>query len=401
MYNTPPPDKSPDSSFYPNSDETSAHVWLDKITLSDFRNYKSLSIKLGAGPVVLSGDNGSGKTNLLEAVSMFMPGRGLRRAANEALPRIGCSAGWSAGIRVNGPSGSLRLGTGRRPEANGNGARIVRVDGVNMSGPGVFSQYLRLVWLTPAMDGLFGGPASERRRFFDRIVTTADPAHSRRLSAFERAMRERNKLLEGSSPDPAWLAALERQMALSGTAVAAARRESAARLNALMAPGAMAAIEALFPWAQIDIAGVLENSLDMHAAVEVEDIYRTMLCDSRKIDAAAGRTLEGPHRADMQVMHAGKEMAAKLCSTGEQKAVLIAIILAQTRMISQSRDSAGPVLLLDEVAAHLDAQRRNNLFATLLNMQVQAFMTGTDKNLFSRLENEALFLNVKDGAVWS
>ncbi len=400
MYNTSPPDEASDLSFCPKDDETSAHVWLDKISLSDFRNYKSLSVKLEAAPVVLTGDNGAGKTNLLEAISMFMPGRGLRRAANEALPRIGGSAGWSAGIGVNGPSGSLHLGTGRRLEANGNTARIVRIDGVNMSGPGVFSQYLRLVWLSPAMDGLFGGAASGRRRFFDRIVTTAEPAHSRRLIAFERAMRERNKLLESPSPDPAWLAALERQMAATGTAIAAARREIAARLNALMAPGAMASIETLFPWARIEIDGILENSLDMHAAVEVEDIYRTMLCDSRKIDAAARRTLEGPHRADMQVVHAEKEIAAKLCSTGEQKAVLIAVILAQTRMIAQSRDGAGPILLLDEVAAHLDARRRDNLFATLLNMQVQAFMTGTDRNLFSKLENKARFLKIKDGAVW-
>ncbi len=377
-----------------------------KITLSDFRNYASLSLQLGPEPVVLIGENGAGKTNLLEAISLFMPGRGLRGAPAETLARAQGAGGWSAGLGVRSPAGMMQLGTGRASghENDGKPSRIVRINGQNKTGPGGFLQVLRLIWLTPSMDGLFSGPASERRRFLDRIVTAHDPSHARRLSAFERAMRERNKLLENPAPDSAWLSALERQMAEQGTAIAAARRESAARLNMLMAPENGAASTAVFPFAILGAKGRLENDLDGHAAVEVEDNYRTMLGDSRKIDAAAGRCLHGPHRSDMEVLHGPKNMAAKLCSTGEQKTLLIAMILGQTRMIAQEGANrghmgAGPVLLLDEIAAHLDARRRDGLFAALLDMGVQTFMTGTDARLFSRLENEAAFWHVNDGAI--
>jgi DNA replication and repair protein RecF len=377
---------------------------ISKITLSDFRNYAALTLRLGPEPVVLIGENGAGKTNLLEAISLFMPGRGLRRAPAQSLMRAQGIQGWSAGLGVNGPAGQIQLGTGRAGPGTAKPGRIVRVNGQNKSGPGSFLDILRLVWLTPSMDGLFSGPASDRRRFLDRIVTTYDPSHARRLSTFERAMRERNKLLEYPAPDNLWLDALEQQMAEHATAIAAARRESAARLNALMAPGGAGHDNAAFPFAHIRVDGVLENDLDEFAAVEVEDKYRTMLGDSRKVDAAAGRALQGPHRSDMSVTHGPKMMAAKLCSTGEQKALLIAMILGQTRMIAQASTAqghmgAGPVLLLDEIAAHLDARRRNALFATLLDMRVQAFMTGTDAGLFTQLENKATFLTVKDGAI--
>ncbi|HHK73853.1 MAG TPA: DNA replication/repair protein RecF [Rhizobiales bacterium] len=378
---------------------------IAKISLSDYRNYASLSLSLEPEPVVLIGENGAGKTNLLEAISLFMPGRGLRRAPVENLTRAQTSQGWRAGLGVRTPGGMVQLGTGRlENEVSGKPGRIVRIDGQGKSGPGGFLDVLRLVWLTPSMDGLFSGPASARRRYLDRIVITYDPSHTKRLNAFERAMRERNRLLETPAPDTSWLKALERQMAEHGTAIAAARRESAARLNSLMAPSGGAHDEAGFPFAHIHVEGLLENELDEFAAVEVEDKYRTILGDSRKTDAAAGRCLQGPHRSDMSVLHGPKNMAAKLCSTGEQKALLIAMTLGQTRMVAQGCSAqgymgAGPVLLLDEIAAHLDARRRDSLFMTLLDMGVQAFMTGTDEGLFSRLGNKAIFLTVNDGVI--
>lgn len=375
-------------------------VFIERLQLSHFRNYPQLSLPLGWRMVVLTGENGSGKTNLLEALSLFMPGRGLRRAPFEDMAGTDGPGGWTVNICLSGADGPVRLGNGL--VMNGEGGRLKRVsriDGETVSSPSAFAPLIRPVWLTPAMDRLFSGPASERRRFLDRIVTSTDPAHSSRLSRFEQAMRERNRLLETHAPDAVWLSGLETQMAEHGVAIAAARREAVARLTAQMDSAGDGPESGDFPWARLEIEGFAEQSLDRYAAVEVEDFYRTMLSDSRRRDAAAGRTLDGPHRSDLIVHHGPKNRDAKLCSTGEQKALLIALILGQTRMISRLAGGLKPVMLLDEIAAHLDARRRQGLFELLRRLGAQAIMTGTDRALFAGLEGKARFYTVTDGTV--
>lgn len=373
---------------------------ITKISLSDFRNYEQALIVPESQNIVLTGCNGAGKTNLLEALSLFAPGRGLRRAPFDELARNEGSGGWAAGIHIVGSETDAQLGTGMSAEEleQGNSRRI-RIDGEAGRGTSAFSQYIKIVWLTPAQDRLFMGPTSDRRRYLDRLVAGSDPDHSRRLGAFEQAMRERNRLLGMSSPDPLWLSALETQMAESGAAIAAARREAAAHLNALMGKDGPGKDDDGFPYPVIAAKGQLEDWLEHHAAVEIEDKYRIMLGDSRQTDAAAGRTLQGPHRSDMEVMHGSAGMNAKLCSTGEQKALLIAMILGQTRMILRQPAGSPPVLLLDEITAHLDEARRASLFEILSAMRAQSFMTGTEEQLFAPLADKAQFFTVEDGAI--
>ena len=373
-------------------------VFVERLQLSHFRNYQQLNLPIGGQMIVLNGENGSGKTNMLEALSLFMPGRGLRRSSFDDMACTDGPGSWAVNISLGGLPEPVRLGSGLVPDQpDSKPRRQSRVDGTAVSGASAFASYIRLVWLTPAMDRLFAGPATERRRFLDRIVISTDPAQSSRLSRFERAMRERNKLLESPAPDPSWLDALETQMAEYGVAIAAARREAVARISALMDGEEPLEPSDGFPWAHLEIAGFAEDALNRYAAVEVEDIYRTMLNDSRRRDAAAGRTLEGPHRTDLIVRHGPKDRDAKLCSTGEQKALLIALILGQTRMITQLSGGLRPVLLLDEIAAHLDERRRDGLYNLLEIMGVQAFMTGTDRALFASLIGKAQFFTVSDG----
>ncbi|HFQ14951.1 MAG TPA: DNA replication/repair protein RecF [Rhodobacteraceae bacterium] len=367
------------------------------VTLSDYRNYARAALQLEGLPVVLTGANGAGKTNLLEALSLFASGRGLRQAPFESLPRTQGDGNWSVGIRLETPRGEIRLGTGQDGR-QGPRSRIIRIDGENRRSARLFSEHVRLIWLTPAMDRLMTGPASGRRHFFDRLVISDDPSHARRLNRFERAMRERNRLLEHPGPDASWLAALEVQMAETGTAIAAARREMAARLNAAISRMHVVRSMRVFPRARLHMQGELEDQLDFMAAVDVEDQYRTLLGDSRRRDAAAGRTLAGPHRSELLIRHEPKGVAAAHCSTGEQKALLVAIILGQARLVAQDMNGLPPVLLLDEIAAHLDEVRRQSLFETVTDLGAQAFMTGTDTNLFAPLRKRAQFVMVDDGA---
>ncbi len=381
----------------PLASPATARLSIRGITLSDYRNYTSATLRLNGLPVVLSGANGAGKTNLLEALSLFASGRGLRQASFDSLPRSGGDGHWSVGIRLETPRGAIRLGTGQDGR-QGPRSRIIRIDGKNHRSARLFSEHLRLIWLTPAMDRLMTGPASGRRLFFDRLVISDDPSHARRLGHFERAMRERNRLLADPAPDASWLTALEVQMAETGTAIAAARREMAARLNAAIKQMHTVRSMQAFPWARLHMQGELEDRLDYMAAVDVEDQYRTLLGDSRRRDAAAGRTLAGPHRSELLVHHEPRGVAAAHCSTGEQKALLVAIIFGQARLVMQDMNGLPPVLLLDEIAAHLDEFRRQGLFETVLDLGAQAFMTGTDTNLFAPLHKRAQFVEVDDGA---
>ncbi|MDX8435847.1 MULTISPECIES: DNA replication/repair protein RecF [Mesorhizobium] len=368
---------------------------ISKLTLTNFRNYAALSIGLSPGAVVLSGDNGAGKTNLLEAISLLTPGRGLRRAPYADLAREDGDGGFALHARIEGPEGQAEIGTGIAGGDSGESGRRVRINGAAARSSEDMLEWLRVVWLTPAMDGLFPGPAADRRRFLDRLVLAIDPGHGQRALDYEKAMRGRNRLLTEGSRDGSWFEAIETQMAETGVAIAAARAELARLLAAM--------IERLpssgpFPQADISLDGDLEKALGSAPAVDVEERFRRALADGRDRDRAAGRTLDGPHRSDLVVRHRPKAMPAELCSTGEQKALLVGIVVSHARLTGEMSGMT-PILLLDEIAAHLDAGRRAALFSILEELNCQAFMTGTDAALFSSLAGRAQFLTVDHGTV--
>ena len=370
--------------------------YISKLTLTNFRNYAALSLDLAPGAVVLSGDNGAGKTNLLEAISFLTPGRGLRRAPYADVAREGGDGGFALHARIDGPEGQVEIGTGiSGGDAAGEGGRKVRINGAPARSAEDMLEWLRVVWLTPAMDGLFPGPAADRRRFLDRLVLAIDPGHGQRALDYEKAMRGRNRLLTEGSRDGAWFDAIETQMAETGVAIAAARSELVRLLTAMIdrLPGS-----GPFPQADISLAGDLEGALGDAPAVDVEERYRAALANGRERDRAAGRTLDGPHRSDLVVRHRPKSMPAELCSTGEQKALLVGIVLSHARLTGEM-SGLTPILLLDEIAAHLDAGRRAALFSILEELNCQAFMTGTDAALFSSLAGRAQFLTVDHGSV--
>ena len=370
--------------------------YISKLTLTNFRNYAALSLDLAPGAVVLSGDNGAGKTNLLEAISFLTPGRGLRRAPYADVAREGGVGGFALHARIDGPEGQVEIGTGiSGGDAAGEGGRKVRINGAPARSAEDMLEWLRVVWLTPAMDGLFPGPAADRRRFLDRLVLAIDPGHGQRALDYEKAMRGRNRLLTEGSRDGAWFDAIETQMAETGVAIAAARSELVRLLTAMIdrLPGS-----GPFPQADISLAGDLEGALGDAPAVDVEERYRAALANGRERDRAAGRTLDGPHRSDLVVRHRPKSMPAELCSTGEQKALLVGIVLSHARLTGEM-SGLTPILLLDEIAAHLDAGRRAALFSILEELNCQAFMTGTDAALFSSLAGRAQFLTVDHGSV--
>ena len=374
-------------------------VWVERLRLTDFRNYAELALDVGPGPIVLTGPNGAGKTNLMEAVSLLTAGQGLRRAAYAELTRIGAQT-WAVAGTVRTPSGPVTIGTGiESPEASARSGRVVRVDGQTRSGSGILAGEIDIFWLTPAMDGLFTGPAGERRRFLDRLIPSFDPGYRTRLGQFERAMQQRNRLLADNVREDARFAGLERIMAETGVAIAAARSAAVAELAATIAARREAAPQSPFPWADLAIAGKLETDLAHSPAVDVEDAYAAALRRLRERDRAAGRTLEGPHRADLIVGHGPKAMPAAVCSTGEQKALLVGLVLAHADHVRHHRDGRAPILLLDEIAAHLDPQRRAALFDEIVALEGQTWMTGTDPEGFSALAGRAQFFHVEEGRV--
>ncbi|MCB1489527.1 MAG: DNA replication/repair protein RecF [Bauldia sp.] len=369
-----------------------ARAAVTSLKLTDFRNYAALSLRLDQRPVVLTGPNGAGKTNLLEAVSFLSPGRGIRGARIEAVARQAGSGGWAIAVEVANADGTVDLGTG---VVAGETRRQVRVNHAPAGSSAAFLDHLRVLWLTPAMDGLFTGPPADRRRFLDRAVLAIDKTHGARANAFERAMRGRNRVLADPSPDSRWLDAIEAEMAELGVAIAAARREWAGLTDAMIGEAGAAGP---FPAAVIALDGTLEADLDELTASAAEDSYRRRLRDERRRDTAAGRTLLGPHRSDLVVRHGPKDMPAETCSTGEQKALLVGLVLAQTRLVTRLTGET-PVVLLDEIAAHLDESRRAALFDLLDALGCQAFMTGTDAAVFAPLGARAQRLGVADGAV--
>jgi len=366
-------------------------LWVAWLRLSDFRNHARTSLTCSPGPIVLTGPNGAGKTNLLEAVSFLVPGRGLRRARLGEVGRDsdgqGAGVSWAVAAEVVTPSGRRRVGTGRDPAAEGRERRAVRVDEAPASGQQALGEILAATWLTPPMDRLFVEAPAGRRRFLDRLVQGLDPAHAGRSAAYAHALRERTRLLrQFGGADSAWLDALEWRMAGTGVAIAAARRDLVARLARAGGDSATA-----FPQAALDLDGDVETWLADSAALDVEERMQAALAAARDRDAEAGGAAVGPQRCDLRVRHRARGVPAAQCSTGEQKALLIALILAHARLLSAERGFA-PLVLLDEVAAHLDAERRAALFEALLDLGAQAWLTGTDPGLFAVLRGRAQFL---------
>lgn len=361
-----------------------------RLKLSDFRGYADARIEVDRRSVVLTGSNGAGKTNILEALSMLAPGRGLRRARLSDLDRQGGGA-WAIAARLQrGREEPVEVGTGRDPE--GGDKRVVRIDAKPVRGQAQLAEIGAIQWLTPQMDGLFLDGAGNRRRFLDRLVTGADPDHAGRLAAYDHAQRERLRLLREGRADPTWLDALEDTMARHGVAVAAARRE---RVHAL--DGATVG-SGVFPQAALRLAGSVETWLDEIPALEAEDRLKARLAQNRRLDGESGMTAEGPHRSDLEVTHVGRGQAARLCSTGEQKALLLSIQLANARLV-KGHSGAAPLLLLDEVAAHLDETRRTALFEEIQVLGAQAWLTGTDAQLFRPLRGLGQFLRVADASI--
>ncbi|MFB3149738.1 MAG: DNA replication/repair protein RecF [Alphaproteobacteria bacterium] len=386
---------------------------ITRLSLSDYRCYRRLKLETDARPVVLAGPNGAGKTNILEAMSYLAPGRGLRGARLSEIDRHGGAGAWAVAAKILTPEGAFDIGAGRGGndgigedgESDGAGApapdaarrrdrRIVRINGLAAPGPAALGEIVSQLWLTPSMDRLFSDGAGARRRFLDRLVFGVDPGHAGRLAAYDRAMRSRARLLRNAVGDQAWLSALEQSMAERGVAITAARREAAAAITRASADGA-----GLFPAAGLRVEGApLEDWLDAGPALAAEERFKEALVASRAQDTETGGAAFGPHRSDLTVSAAATGTPAKICSTGEQKALLISIVLAGTRMQAAIR-GAVPLLFLDEVTAHLDEGHRHALFEEISFLGVQAWLTGTDRSLFAPLGDRAQYFDVADAVV--
>lgn len=381
----------------PSSEQ--GRVYLSRLRLTDFRNYADLSLDLDERPVVLTGDNGAGKTNLLEAVSLLAPGRGLRGAPFAELARFDGSGLWAVSARLQGLDGEVGIGTGLAlTPGSGSIGRVVKIDGHAARGSGQLAEHVQIVWLTPAFDGLFTGPAGERRQFLDRLIAGLDPAFRTLAGQFERAMRQRNRLLEMDARDGAEFTGLEMQMAETGAALAAARLMATDRLARAVLDKWGHSADAPFPWSLLSVEGTLESDLRVMASSDAEDRYLAQLRQNRERDRSARRALIGPHRSDFIATHGPKQTAAKFCSTGEQKALLVGLVLAYAELISEN-SGAAPLILLDEISAHFDATRRTALFAEIVRLKSQAFMTGTDRNVFSPFGDGAQFYSLGNAAI--
>ena len=374
---------------------------LSRLTLTDFRSYARASLALDGRPVALFGPNGAGKTNLIEAISWFAPGRGLRNAAvadvGRRMPGEAGARAWSAAAVIATDEGEVRLGTGIEPGPNGAKPvrRTVRLEGETVQ-PGRLSDLLRLVWLTPQQDRLFLEGAAERRRFLDRLAFAAEPAHAAAAAAYDKAVRERMRLLTDGLADLVWMAAIEHQAAEAGARLTLGRARAVAGLQAEIAARA----DRPFPQARINLSSAYDQAAASgEPAGALAALIQRDLHASRDRDAAAGRTLVGPNRTDLIVIHAAKDRPAAECSTGEQKALILGLVLAQAARLARAESAPKPILLLDEVAAHLDAERRRALFDEVTALGLQAFLTGTDRALFKDLTGRAQAVHVDGGAL--
>ena len=394
----------PNSALAYSSDAASgaapAHLAVRQLRLTDFRNYRQLRLDCDLTPVVLVGANGAGKTNLLEALSFLVPGRGLRRARLEEVCRRSGgddaeAAAWAVAATLDTPDGRVAIGTGLQPGRSEGDLlrRVVRIDGRPAASQTALGLHVAAVWLTPQLDRLFLDGASDRRRFLDRLVTALHPEHAGNVAAYENALRQRSRLLGEGNRDPHWFTALEDTMARHGVALAANRADTVQRLDAAARLGV-----GPFPRASLAMAGEIDGWIAAMAALDAEDRVRNALAVNRLRDAEAGTTSIGPHRSDLAVRHLDLDLPAAEGSTGQQKAVLVSIALAHARLVSLSRGRP-PLLLLDEIAAHLDAERRVALFDEVMALGAQSWMTGTDAELFKPLAGRAQVLRVADGSI--
>lgn len=377
---------------------------LKKISLTNFRNYEAQRLDTEmAQLVVLSGPNGAGKTNILEAVSLLAPGKGIRGADLGALscqssPHTAQGHLWAVAAELQNAQGhAVRIGTGLDRKADGAQRRVIRIDGKEASSQAALSGHVAAVWLTPQMDRIFLEGAAARRRFLDRLVFAYTPDHVTHLNRYEKNMRQRLKLLTGPSrADPRWLEKLEQQMAADAVSVVAARQHLLTRLSAHLAE--LSAAQSLFPVPVMSLAGDVQNDLLQKPAITVEAEWQQRFYDARRKDSEIGRTTTGAHRTDLDVRYALKNMAADQCSTGEQKGLLVSIILAHALMM-QAEKGFVPLLLLDEVAAHLDEARRAQLFQYLLALKGQVWLTGTDADIFKSVQSQAKMFSVVQGQI--
>jgi len=377
-----------------------AFLAVRQLRLTDFRNYRQLRLDCDTAPVVLVGPNGAGKTNLLEALSFLVPGRGLRRARLDEVCRRTRGeepdpTAWAVAATLDTPDGRIAIGTGLEPAKSEASLprRVVRIDGRPAASQTALGLHVAAVWLTPQLDRLFLDGPGERRRFLDRLVTALHPEHAGDVAAYENALRQRSRLLGEGNRDPHWFTALEDTMARHGVALAANRADTVQRLDAAARLGV-----GPFPRASLAMAGEIDGWLAAMAALDAEDRLRGELAHSRLRDAEAGTTSCGPHRSDLAVRHLDLDLPAADGSTGQQKALLVSIALAHARLVALSRGRP-PLLLLDEIAAHLDAERRAALFDEVVALGVQSWMTGTDADLFKPLAGRAQLLRVVDGSI--
>mgnify|MGYP000303631241 CR=1 FL=1 len=370
--------------------------FIEKLSLTQFRSYTSARLNCDHRPVILTGPNGAGKTNVLEAISLLMPGRGIRRARIAELKNIKASPAeyWAVSSKLNTPFGPTQIGTGQHPDQDG---RMIRIDGIDQKSQTPLAEISAIVWLTPQMDGLFLDSPSVRRRFLDRMVSNFNPKHQSHTSKYDKLLRERSSILKTQrAPDPHWLSALETQIAEMGIAIAAARHLFCERLE--QAIERLKIDESDFPFPRVEIHGLIDDFLKENPAVDAEEFFKQRLSESRQIDSYTGGAQDGTHKSDFRVYHKGMNMPAENCSTGEQKGLLVKLILGQAALVKAERGFP-PLLLLDDIAAHLDARRRDILFETILGLDCQSWMTGTDVENFSGLKDSAQYFSVKNSII--
>ena len=366
---------------------------LTSLKLSHFRCYSHLSLSLSGAPVVLTGANGAGKTNILEALSFLIPGRGFRRSKLIDIVHKGSGEPWGIATTLSNGAYTTAIGTGIEALDQGAERRVVKIDGKKVSGQASLAQHLNITWLTPHMDRLFSEGASGRRKFTDRLVYGFDPGHAQRVNQYEQALRERRRLLQERNFDQYWLNGLEETIASQGIAILVARQLMVEELTV-----ALQQANDHFPQAELFMEGELEEFLKSHSALDAEDYFRKKLSGGRFLEAETGLTPLGPHKSDLTVIFSPKKQEAAFCSTGEQKALLLSIIMAASRLLSARKKSV-PLLLLDEVIAHLDISRRSALFHALISLNMQVWLTGTDATLFNELQGNAQFFRVHAATV--